>query len=50
VPSIPAPDRILYSDHGPQHVSVSVSVSDDVLYSLRYRDDTYIAHQGEQLR
>ncbi len=36
---------ILYSDHGPHHVSVS----DDVLYSLRYRDDTHIAHQlGER--
>lgn len=32
---------ILYSDHGPHHVRVS----DDVLYSLRYRDDTHIAHE-----
>jgi hypothetical protein len=37
---------ILYSDHGPHHVNVS----DDVLYSLRYRDDTHIAHElGEHI-
>ncbi len=37
---------ILYSDHGPHHAEVS----DDVLYSLRYRDDTHIAHElGEHI-
>jgi hypothetical protein len=35
---------ILYSDHGPHHVSVS----DDVLYSLRYRDDTHIANVSSE--
>jgi hypothetical protein len=33
---------ILYSGHGGAH---HVSVSDHVLYSLRYRDDTHIAHE-----
>ena len=36
---------ILYSDYGPHHVAVT----DDVLYSLRYRDDAHIARdRGER--
>lgn len=36
---------ILHNDHDTNHVRVS----DDVLYSLRYRDDTHIAHpRGER--